>query len=565
LDFKYNTNEFELASTTYNLQLKDDGISANKLKITNTSLYSDTGNKLTVKLNENGGLEQVTNGIQIKLAEHPGLQLTELNNIGLKIRLPTTSGLVIDETAQTLGLKIDLQSDSGLTMDPNGIKIDLLDNAPLGLDGNKKLLVRYNADTFQKGLVANNYELQLKDNGIKGNKIDIVSNRPIYNNTTNNNQLDFKFNTNEFQLMSSTHPTTPYGLELKKIGASKIEIDTTTTVSLGPRSNTDDKLDVKFNNHSGLEATSTGIKLNLLGSATTNDSGLLLNTATKEGLHINLPTNSGLKIVGTGLETEKGLKIDLLENATNQNISGLLLNNATKQGLHIDLTANSGLKIDTTVGSTGLKVNLETNKPIYVKETNEIDFRYRQSEFKLSGAADLPPYALELNKVGADKTNLSDTKPSLNSDGTNKLTVRLPSISGLQILNGTLVADKGLAIELVKNAAQQNISGLQINANGLSINLSGTTSGLEIDNTGLKVKSGTFNPSITFAFEPSLTGKTTLSLSGDKDKLTFSTPTNVLSFVNLALADDALRAAASIIVYVPATNVVNFTISISWF
>jgi hypothetical protein len=34
-----------------------------------------------------------------------------------------------------------------------------------------------------------------------------------------------------------------------------------------------DKLDVKFNSQSGLEATSTVVRINSLSSATTNDSG----------------------------------------------------------------------------------------------------------------------------------------------------------------------------------------------------------------------------------------------------------------------------------------------------
>jgi hypothetical protein len=215
------------------------------------------------------------------------------------------------------GLQIDLPDNSGLSLDPAGLKI--------------------------------------ATNGIKGSNIDFVANRPVYNNIGANNQVDFRFNTNEFQLMAGTHPTTPYGLELKKIGAARLNLFASSLeaddkddlrVKLDPNGALDTKtsgFSLKLQGHSALLMDSTGLKIDLLNNATSqNISGLLLNTATADGLHINLSgTNSGLEIDSTGL------KIII------PTTSGLQL---TTTGLKIDLPTLSGLQMD----ATGLKINLDT-------------------------------------------------------------------------------------------------------------------------------------------------------------------------------------------------------------
>jgi hypothetical protein len=118
ISLRYDTNEFMKNVTTNTLELKDDGIKATKLKLTSSSLYSDTGSNLTVKLDQNGGLSQTSAGIKANLSASSGLQT---DSTGLKINLPTTSGLSLGSD----GLKVDLPTLSGLQMDATGLKINL--------------------------------------------------------------------------------------------------------------------------------------------------------------------------------------------------------------------------------------------------------------------------------------------------------------------------------------------------------------------------------------------------------------------------------------------------------
>jgi hypothetical protein len=184
-------------------ELKDNGVTADKIKFVDTHFYcvrignltlklyesvshncfyytskpecaipEDNSNSITlrqchqcmtVKLYENGGITQETAGVKIKIAIESGLQTNSSNDNGL----PITSGFTLIKNT-TQGLQIDLPDNSGLSLDPTGLKIAV--------------------------------------NGIKGSNTDFVANRPVYNNVGANNQVDFRFNTNEFQLMEGTHP-----------------------------------------------------------------------------------------------------------------------------------------------------------------------------------------------------------------------------------------------------------------------------------------------------------------------------------------------------------------------
>ncbi len=363
LFLKYDDTTFQkgILANKYQLELKDNGVKASKIDIVaNRPIYNNTtnNNQLDIRYNTDEFNTDATYKLEIKkiggnkidiLANEPLNLNTGDNKLMLKY-----NNAIFQKGTTAQGYWLELK-DQGIKAD----KIDIVDNRPIYSTANKQLDFRFNTNEFEIASSATTpvvpvpLGLQLKSSGIKAHKLSIEPNRPIYSNSTNN--LDFKYNTNEFQLMEAT-ANPPYGLELKKVGASKIEIDSTTTVTLGPRSGTDDKLDVKFNAHSGLEATSTGIKINLLGSATTNDSGLLLNTTTKEGLHINLPSSSGLKIDATGLKVDlplsSGLKIDS---------TGLKIDLATSGGLSIDAT---GLGISSTYKTElqNLKTQAETAK-----------------------------------------------------------------------------------------------------------------------------------------------------------------------------------------------------------
>ena len=279
-----------------------------------------------------------------------------------------------------------------------GNKVDIFDNAPLGLNVDNKLMLKYDVATFMKGSAGENYELQLKDDGVKAAKIDIVANRPLYKNgtqldirydtnefqtnaTTRNleiksvpgnkidmieykpvyntatNKVDFRFNTTEFEVASSTD-IVPYGLQLKSNGikANKIDI-----ADNRPIYNNNNKLDFRFDTtefevdttskyfqlkNDGIKAT----KLKLTGTSLYSDGANNLTVKLSEngglaptsiGIKVNLPTSSGLQTDATGL------KINL------PTTSGLTLGT---DGLKVDVPTLSGLKID----ATGLKIDLDT-------------------------------------------------------------------------------------------------------------------------------------------------------------------------------------------------------------